>query len=217
MNFRNQTKEDIRTLFQLVRAAEHKVETLREEMAAEFVKRDDDIVTVRTEALKTRNAFENIEKHLKDVEEYVSTQTDVVAAIILACGLREDGKLEKAYGQIQREREKLHEIAVKDINGKVKEFKFVERTPELTLFPVESCSSFPKDKTSKTPEKAADWVNGVEAAKMLGWQTCSSEKLLRARISFRQAAKNKPLSVNVKSVKDYIARRKPRRRETSGK
>lgn len=159
MRFRNQTKEDIATLFQLVRAAEHKVETLRDEMAAEFVKNN------------------------KKTSDHQAETSAKLAEI--------DKRLEK-----------------------------LERTPtspELTLFPVESCSSFPKNETSKTPEKAADWVNGVEAAKMLGWQTCSSEKLLRARISFRQAAKNKPLSVNVKSVKDYIARRKSRRRETSGK
>lgn len=98
--------------------------------------------------------------------------------------------------------------------------KFLEyenRAPEPTLFPVESCSSFPKKETSKTPEKPAEWVGGAEATKLLGWKTCSSEKLEKARITFRQTAKNKPLSVNVRSIDDYIKRRRPRKRrnETS--
>lgn len=210
MRFRNQTKENIATLFQLVRAAERKVDQFREEMAAEFVKNNkktsDHQAETSNKLAEIDQKLENFRKQQNEISNFLIMQRDMIAAIILACGLREDGKIEKAYSQIRSERSKLHDIAAKGINGKVKESKFNgEMTTEPTLFPVE-------------PEKpAADWVNGAEAAKMLGWQTCSSEKLIRARIAFRQAAKNKPLSVNVKSVKDFIARRKPRRRETFGK
>lgn len=90
------------------------IDQLRNDMAAEFVKRDNDIVATRTEVLKTRNAFDNalanLEKHLKDIEEYVSMQTDSIAAIILACGLREGNKFVDAYDQIKRERADLKKM-----------------------------------------------------------------------------------------------------------
>lgn len=100
------------------------VDQLRNDMAAEFVKRDDDIVTTRTEVIKTRNAFDNalanLEKRLKNTEEYVSMQTDSIAAIILACGLREGNKFMDASEQIKREREKLSQMIAK-ARGKAEE------------------------------------------------------------------------------------------------
>ena len=96
------------------RKLKQEIDQLRNDMAAEFVKRDNDIVATRTEVLKTRNAYDNalanLEKHLKDIEEYVSMQTDAIAAVILACGLREGNKFVDAYDQIKRERADLKKM-----------------------------------------------------------------------------------------------------------
>lgn len=90
------------------------IDQLRNDMAAEFVKRDDETVKARTEGLIARNGYSaalaNLEKHLKDVEEYVGMQTDSIAAIILACGLREENKFNKAHEQIERERADLKKM-----------------------------------------------------------------------------------------------------------
>lgn len=96
------------------RELKQEIDQLRNDMAAEFVKRDDDIVATRTEGILARNALSdalaNLEKRLKNTEEFVGVQTDSIAAIILACGLREEDKFNKACKQIKLEREKLKKL-----------------------------------------------------------------------------------------------------------
>ena len=86
-------------------------------MAAEFVKRDDDIVKARTEGILAHNALAadlaSLEKRLKNTEDFVGMQTDSIAAVILACGLREGNKFMDASEQIKREKEKLSQIIAK--------------------------------------------------------------------------------------------------------
>ena len=107
------------------RELKQEIDQLRNDMAAEFVKRDDNIVKVRTEGLIARNtladALANLEKRLKNTEEFVGTQmknteelvarqNEVISAVILACGLREGNKFVDAYEQIKRERAELKKL-----------------------------------------------------------------------------------------------------------
>lgn len=77
-----------------------------------------DANTINIEALQKllhgwATDFEDFGKRLKNTEEYVSMQTDSIAAVILACGLREGNKFMDASEQIKREREKLSQIIAK--------------------------------------------------------------------------------------------------------
>ena len=107
------------------RELKQEIDQLRNDMAAEFVKRDDDIMTTRTEIILARNAsanaLANLEKRLKNTEEFVGTQmknleelvaiqNEVISAVILACGLREGNKFVDAYEQIKRERAELKKL-----------------------------------------------------------------------------------------------------------
>lgn len=96
------------------RELKKEIDQLRNDMAEGFVKRDDDIVKARTEGILARNALAdalaNLEKRLKNTEEFVGMQTDSIAAIILACGLREEDKFNKACKQIKRERAELKKL-----------------------------------------------------------------------------------------------------------
>lgn len=91
--------------------------------------------------------------------------------------------------------------------------RFIALTPEPTLFNAEP-SEMPAIPVREKPVKP-EWVSGAEAAKMLGWQFCSSSKLMKMRITFRQPAKNKPLTVNVRSIEDFIQRRRKRTRKSA--
>jgi len=99
------------------RELKKEIDQLRNDMAAEFVKRDDDIVKARTEGILAHNALAadlaSLEKRLKNTEDFVGMQTDSIAAVILACGLREGNKFMDASEQIKREKEKLSQIIAK--------------------------------------------------------------------------------------------------------
>lgn len=114
------------------RELKQEIDQLRNDMAAEFVKRDKDIVQVRTEGILARNALAdalaNLEKRLKNTEEFVGTQmknteelvaiqNEVISAVILACGLREGNKFVDAYEQIKRERAALKKRIDQAKNG----------------------------------------------------------------------------------------------------
>lgn len=96
------------------RELKKEIDQLRNDMAAEFVKRDDETVKVRTEGILARNALAdalaNLGKRLKNTEEFVGIQVDAIAAIILACGLREGNKFMDASEQIKRERAELKKL-----------------------------------------------------------------------------------------------------------
>lgn len=106
------------------RELKQEIDQLRNDMAAEFVKRDR-VIEAHTIHLETFHKLVegwakdrgNLEKRLKNIEEYVSMQTDSIAAIILACGLREEDKFNKAYEQIKRERAKLKKRIDQAKNG----------------------------------------------------------------------------------------------------
>lgn len=111
-------------------------------------------------------------------------------------------KAEVNRNQIQQLRDEVaQEFAKRD--------NFSAMTPEPTLFNAE-VSEMPQTPVREKPVKR-EWISGVEAMKMLGWSTNSTEKLLKARITFRQASKGKPLSVSVRSIEDYLRRRKTRK------
>lgn len=103
------------------RELKQEIDQLRNDMVKEFLKRDIDITDTRVEGIKTSNAFDNtlgnLEKRLKNIEEYVSMQIDSIAALILACGLREEDKFNKAYEQIKRERADLKKRIDQAKNG----------------------------------------------------------------------------------------------------
>lgn len=107
------------------RELKKEIDQLRADMVTEFVKRDKDIVQVRTEGILARNALAdalaNLEKRLENLEEFVGTQmknteelvtiqNEVISAVILACGLREGNKFVDAYEQIKRERAELKKL-----------------------------------------------------------------------------------------------------------
>ena len=96
------------------RELKNQIDQLRADMVTEFAKRDKDIVQVRTEGLIARNGYSdaltNLEKRLENLEEYVNIQNEAIAAIILACGLREGNKFVDAYEQIKRERAELKKL-----------------------------------------------------------------------------------------------------------
>lgn len=101
---------------ELASHTKEQTDQLRNDMAAEFVKRDK-VIEAHTTHLETFHKLiqgwakdlGDFEKRLKNTEEYVGMQTDSIAAIILACGLRE-GKFNKAHEQIERERADLKKM-----------------------------------------------------------------------------------------------------------
>ena len=122
-------------------------------------------------------------------------------------------KAEVSRNQIQQLRDEVaQEFAKRD--------NFSAMTPEMTPEPVlfnpepalfnAEVSEMPQTPVREKPVKR-EWISGVEAMKMLGWSTNSTERLLKARITFRQASKGKPLSVSVRSIEDYLRRRKTRK------
>ena len=160
----------------------NEIGTLRDDMAAEFVKRDDEIVTVRTEGIRTANELDKLTTRLKNIEEYVSMQTDSIAALILACGLREDDKFNKATKDAVDHASKIDE----------------PKKENLT----ETKSTVYADEIFKD-----DWVTGPEVAKMIGWKTCNVRMLRSAGISFIQAGKGRNLKIYLPDVSKYIQKR----------
>lgn len=65
------------------RELKQEIDQLRNDMAAEFVKRDDMAAEFRSRNALA-DALANLEKRLKNTEEYVGEQTDAIAAVILA-------------------------------------------------------------------------------------------------------------------------------------
>ena len=166
-----------------IRKLKQEIDQLRNDMAAEFVKRDDNIVATRTEVLKTRNAYDNalanLEKHLKDVEEYVSTQTDVIAAVILACGLREGNKFMDAYEQIKRERADLKRM-LDQAQGKYE-------APKVEKIEATKPEAEPALEAEETLFSGLDeYIDSAEARQMLGWKSLSTTMLSRMNIRYQQ-------------------------------
>lgn len=185
------------------------LDQLRNDMAAEFVKRDNDIVATRTEVLKTRNAFDNalanLEKHLKDVEEYVSMQTDSIAAVILACGLREGNKFMDASEQIKREREKLSQMIAK---------ARVKAEEETSLKP-EAPKAEPALEAEETLFSGLDeYIDSAEARQMLGWKSLSTTMLRRMNIRYQQPkGRYHRLTVHKGDCEKFISNRIVRRKK----
>lgn len=100
------------TVKELASHTKEQIDGLRNDMAAEFVKRDDMAAEFRSRNALA-DALANLEKRLKNTEEFVGVQTDSIAAVILACGLREGNKFMDASEQIKREKEKLSQIIAK--------------------------------------------------------------------------------------------------------
>lgn len=157
------------TMKELVSNTKEQIDGLRNDMAAEFVKRDDDIAKARTEGILARNAsadaLANLEKRLKNTEEYVSMQTDAIAAVILACGLREDGKFLKAAKQVEQEHAQLH--------------KAIERAQQRG----ESLNNDAQSAAKATPAEPAEReaVRLSEASELLGGLRSKSLEELIAR------------------------------------
>lgn len=162
------------------RELKKEIDQLRNDMAEEFVKRDK-VIEAHTTHLETFHKLvegwakdlANLEKHLKDVEEYVGMQTDSIAAVILACGLREGNKFMDASEQIKREREKLSQIIAK---ARAKN-KFEVQAPEAE----------PALDAEETLFSGLDeYIDSAEARQMLGWKSLSTTMLSRMNIRYQQ-------------------------------
>lgn len=163
-----------------IRKLKQEIDQLRNDMAAEFVKRDK-VIEAHTAHLEAFHKIVqgwakdlgDLEKRLKNTEEYVSTQTDVIAAVILACGLREGNKFVDAYEQIKREREKLSQIIAK---ARAKN-KFEVQAPEAE----------PALDAEETLFSGLDeYIDSAEARQMLGWKSLSTTMLSRMNIRYQQ-------------------------------
>lgn len=88
------------------RELKKEIDQLRNDMAAEFVKRDDDIVKVRTEVIKTRNAFDNtlakLAKRVDWLEEVVGFLNCFQYGLMQACGVTDSQR--EIAGRIAKER-----------------------------------------------------------------------------------------------------------------
>lgn len=88
------------------RELKNEIDQLRNDMAAEFVKRDDDIVTARTEVIKTRNAFDNalakLAKRVDWLEEVVGFLNCFQYGLMQACGVTDSQR--EIAGRIAKER-----------------------------------------------------------------------------------------------------------------
>lgn len=166
-----------------IRKLKQEIDQLRTDMAAEFVKRDDETVKARTEGLIARNGYSaalaNLEKHLKDVEEYVGMQTDSIAAIILACGLREENKFNKAYEQIKRERA--------DLTKMIDQAKGKYEAPKVEKIEATKPEAEPALEAEETLFSELDeYIDSAEARHMLGWKSLSTTMLRRMNIRYQQ-------------------------------
>ena len=166
-----------------IRKLKQEIDQLRTDMAAEFVKRDDETVKARTEGLIARNGYSaalaNLEKHLKDVEEYVGMQTDSIAAVILACGLREGNKFVDAYDQIKRERADLKKM-ICQAKGKYE-------APKVEKIEATKPEAEPALDAEETLFSGLDeYIDSAEARQMLGWKSLSTTMLSRMNIRYQQ-------------------------------
>ena len=79
------------TVKELASHTKEQIDGLRNDMAAEFVKRDDDIVKARTEVLKTRNAFDNalanLDKRAEHLEEVASISNTFLYGLMQVLGV----------------------------------------------------------------------------------------------------------------------------------
>ena len=179
------------------RELKQEIDQLRNDMAAEFVKRDKDIIESRTEGIKTRNAFDNalatLEKRLKNTEEFVGIQTDAIAALILACGLREEDKFNKAYEQIKQERADLKKII--DQAKADKPASQIALKPESDLF--------------SEPAEEDVWIDSKEACRALGWKSISTTMLRKAGIRYRQPlGKHRKITAHKGDIENYVRNRR---------
>lgn len=182
------------------RELKQEIDQLRNDMAAEFVKRDNDIVNVRTKGLIARNGYSdalaNLEKRLKNTEEFVGIQTDAIAAIILACGLREEDKFKKASEQIQRER-----AVLKKIIDHPKADKPASQTAltETDLF--------------SEPAEEDVWIDSKEACLALGWKSISTTMLRKAGIRYQQPlGKHRKITAHKSDIENYVRNRRDGRK-----
>lgn len=186
------------------RELKQEIDQLRNDMAAEFVKRDKDIIESRTEGIKTRNAFDNalatLEKRLKNTEEFVGIQTDAIAALILACGLREEDKFNKAHEQIKRERAVLKKI--------------IDQAKEKNEAPkVEIEATKPEADLFSEPAEEDVWIDSKEACRALGWKSISTTMLRKAGIRYRQPlGKHRKITAHKGDIENYVRNRRDGRK-----
>lgn len=193
---------------ELASHTKEQIDGLRNDMAAEFVKRDN-VIEAHTIHLETFHKliqgwakdFEDFGKRLKNTEEYVGEQTDAIAAIILACGLREGNKFMDASEQIKREREKLSQIIAKARAKNKFEVQAPEAEPALeaeeTLF-----SDLEK------------YIDSAEARQMLGWKSLSTTMLRRMNIRYQQPkGRYHRLTVHKGDCEKFISNRIVRRKK----
>ena len=107
-----------------------------------------------------------------------------------------------------RQIKKILEGAAKEPEPKVR----VEHIPTITLgyVPKEDVQETePKDLTLEV--KQDDLVTGSEAAKMLGWRSCSAKMLDRAGIMYQQEGKYQKLSVSRFGIEIYLQTKRTRK------
>ena len=168
------------------RELKQEIDQLRNDMAAEFVKRDK-VIEAHTTHLEAfykivqgwAKDLGDLEKHLKDVEEYVGMQTDSIAAIILACGLREGNKFVDAFDQIKRERADLKKM-IDQAQGKYE-------APKVEKIEATKPEAEPALEAEETLFSGLDeYIDSAEARQMLGWKSLSTTMLSRMNIRYQQ-------------------------------
>lgn len=168
------------------RKLKQEIDQLRTDMAAEFVKRDK-VIEAHTTHLETFHKLVegwakdlgNLEKRLKNTEEYVGMQTDSIAAIILACGLREENKFNKAHEQIERERADLKKM-IDQAKGKYE-------APKVEKIEATKPEAEPALEAEETLFSGLDeYIDSAEARQMLGWKSLSTTMLSRMNIRYQQ-------------------------------
>ena len=168
------------------RKLKQEIDQLRNDMAAEFVKRDK-VIEAHTTHLEAfykivqgwAKDLGDLEKHLKDVEEYVGMQTDSIAAIILACGLREGNKFVDAFDQIKRERADLKKM-IDQAQGKYE-------APKVEKIEATKPEAEPALEAEETLFSGLDeYIDSAEARQMLGWKSLSTTMLSRMNIRYQQ-------------------------------
>lgn len=169
-----------------IRKLKQEIDQLRNDMAAEFVKRDK-VIEAHTTHLETFHKLVegwakdlgDLEKRLKNTEEYVGMQTDSIAAIILACGLREENKFNKAHEQIERERADLKKM-IDQAKGKYE-------APKVEKIEATKPEAEPALEAEETLFSGLDeYIDSAEARQMLGWKSLSTTMLRRMNIRYQQ-------------------------------
>lgn len=169
-----------------IRKLKQEIDQLRTDMAEEFVKRDK-VIEAHTTHLEAFHKLVqgwakdlgDLEKRLKNTEEYVGMQTDAIAAVILACGLREENKFNKAHEQIKRERA--------DLKKMIDQAKEKYEAPKVEKIEATKPEAEPALEAEETLFSGLDeYIDSAEARQMLGWKSLSTTMLSRMNIRYQQ-------------------------------